>query len=113
MQNSMLPIVLPRQECQILYDDAAACKELEIDLENQEIRRETGEPIKFTVDPFRRNCLLNGVDDIGLTLQKEEAISAFEKYRTEKWPWLDGFVYIKQAMIPTAGGTKKGAKMDW
>ncbi|KIJ56662.1 hypothetical protein M422DRAFT_22810 [Sphaerobolus stellatus SS14] len=113
MQNSMLPVVLSKEECQILYDDAMACKELEVDLEREEIRRESGEPIKFKTDAFRRHCLLNGLDDIGLTLQKSELISTFEKKRTENWPWLDGFAYIKEGKIPTAGITKKGAKIDW
>jgi 3-isopropylmalate dehydratase len=56
---------------------------------------------------------LNGLDDIGLTLQKSELITEFEKKRTQQWPWLDGFAYIKEGKIPTAGITKKGAKIDW
>lgn len=111
MQNGMLPIVLSPEECRVLYDDAAAQKELEVDLEKQEVRRETGTPIKFTVDAFRRHCLLNGLDDIGLTLQKSDAISAFEKRRSETWPWLDGFGYIKGGKI--AASAKSAVKMDW
>ena len=91
LQNGMLPIVLSPDECKILYDDAMSCKALEVDLEKQEIRREEGSPMTFTVDPFRRHCLLNGLDDIGLTLRKSEAIDAFERRRSENWPWLDGF----------------------
>ena len=113
MQNGMLPIVLSLEECQILYNDAMAQKELEVDLEKQEVRREAGEPIKFTVDAFRRHCLLNGLDDIGLTLQKADAITAFEQRRSESWPWLDGFGYVKGGKIPATGTTKSGAKMDW
>lgn len=109
----MLPVVLSKEECQVLYDDAMAHKELAVDLEKEEVRRENGEAIKFTTDAFRRHCLLNGLDDIGLTLQKGDAISAFEKKRTQQWPWLDGFVYIKEGKIPTAGSTKKKTKIDW
>ena len=54
------------------------------------VRRGSGEEIKFDVDEFRRHCLLNGLDDIGLTLQQEEDISAFEKVRDESFPWLNG-----------------------
>ena len=113
MQNGMLPIVLSPEECKILYDDAMAHKKLEVDLEKQEVRREAGEPIKFTVDPFRRHCLLNGLDDIGLTLQKADVIAAFERRRSETWPWLDGFGYVKGGKISTTGSTKSGAKLDW
>lgn len=113
MQNGMLPVVLTKEECQVLYDDAMAGKELAVDLEKQEVRRESGEPIKFTTDAFRRHCLLNGLDDIGLTLQKSDAIAAFEQKRTQQWPWLDGFAYIKEGKIPIGGITKKGAKIDW
>jgi 3-isopropylmalate dehydratase len=113
MQNGMLPIALSPEDCKILYDDAMAQKELEVDLEKQEVRRETGEAIKFTVDGFRRHCLLNGLDDIGLTLQKSDAISAFEQRRSESWPWLDGFGYVKGGKIAATGPAKSGAKMDW
>ncbi|KAF8491413.1 aconitase [Gautieria morchelliformis] len=113
MQNGMLPVVLSPEECKVLYDDAVAQKELEVDLEKQEVRRETGEAIKFTVDGFRRHCLLNGLDDIGLTLQKSDSINAFEQRRSESWPWLDGFGYVKGGKIATTGAAKSGAKMDW
>lgn len=113
MQNGMLPIVLSAEECKVLYDDAIGQKELEVDLEKQEVRRETGEPIKFTVDAFRRHCLLNGLDDIGLTLQKSDAITTFEQRRSETWPWLDGFGYVKGGKIAATVSTKSGAKMDW
>lgn len=113
MQNGMLPIVLSPEKCKILYDDAMAQKELEVDLEKQEVRREAGEAIKFTVDEFRRHCLLNGLDDIGLTLQKVDVITSFEKRRSETWPWLDGFGYVKGGKIPASSSAKSSAKMDW
>lgn len=112
MQNGMLPLQLPQAECKELAADAEAGVELEVDLEKQEVRRENGKPaIRFTVDPFRRHCLLNGLDDIALTLQKEEAIAAFEQRRTTVWPWLDGFGY-KGKKIPVAP-VKTSKKTEW
>ncbi|KAF9555266.1 hypothetical protein CPC08DRAFT_138301 [Agrocybe pediades] len=100
MQNSMLPISLPRDQCIKLAEDAEACLELEVDLHKEEIRRTNDNPpIKFTTDPFRRHCLLNGLDDIALTLQKEEAISKFEARRIESWPGLDGFDYAGRNVL--------------
>jgi len=64
--------------------------------------------IPFTTDPFRRHCLLNGLDDIGLTFQKVEAVEKFELRRSELWPWLDGFGY-KGKKIPLRGT----GKMEW
>jgi len=110
MQNGMLPVVLSPDECKVLYDDAMACKRLEVELEKEEVRRESGEAIKFTTDAFRRHCLLNGLDDIGLTLQKGDAVTAFEQRRSETWPWLDGFGYVKGCKIPATGITKKGSE---
>lgn len=89
-KNGMLPIKLPYEQVRELMADAEAGLELEVDLEAQVVRRDSGEEIKFDVDEFRRHCLLNGFDDIGLTLQQEENISAFEKVRDESFPWLNG-----------------------
>ncbi|KAG6837929.1 hypothetical protein H0H93_008323 [Arthromyces matolae] len=111
MQNGMLPVVLPQEDCRALAEDAEAGLHLEVDLEKQEIRRPNGKaPIPFETDPFRRHCLLNGLDDIGLTLQKAKAIEEFEERRSEQWPWLDGFGY-KGSKIPVT--TKPSRKMDW
>ncbi|CCL99172.1 uncharacterized protein FIBRA_01187 [Fibroporia radiculosa] len=112
MQNGMLPIVLSEAECRALAEDAEARQELEVDLEKQEIRRAGGKPtVAFTVDPFRRHCLLNGLDDIALTLQKVGGIEEFEKRRSENWPWLDGFGY-KGTKIPVAI-ERKVKQMEW
>ena len=74
-----------------MYDtDAEAGKELEVNLETQQVVREDGSSIPFEVDSFRRHCLLNGLDDIGLTMQKMDAIRAFEAVRSDQFPWLDG-----------------------
>ncbi|KAF8450808.1 aconitase family-domain-containing protein [Boletus edulis BED1] len=112
MQNGMLPVPLSQAECKDLAADAEAGVELEVDLEKQEVRRENGKPaIRFTVDPFRRHCLLNGLDDIALTLQKEDAIVAFEQRRSAVWSWLDGFGY-KGKKIPVVP-TKTNNKTEW
>ena len=62
--------------------------ELTIDLEAKEITRPQGEKISFSIDDFRRDCLLNGLDDIGLTLQKVDKIDAFEAAQRQQQPWL-------------------------
>ncbi|KAI0320627.1 aconitase [Amylostereum chailletii] len=112
MQNGMLPLALPEEDCRALAEDAAAGLELEVDLEKQEVRRPNGKPpIKFETDAFRRHCLLNGLDDIGLTLQKGASIEQFEERRSEVWPWLDGFGY-KGKKIPVAP-PRQGKKMEW
>ncbi|KAJ7781465.1 aconitase family-domain-containing protein [Mycena metata] len=112
MQNGMLPVVLPQEDCRALAEDSEAGLELEVDLEKEEVRRPNGKPpISFTTDPFRRHCLLNGLDDIALTMQRGESIAAFEQRRSESWPWLDGFGY-KGARIPVSA-VKSAKKTDW
>ncbi|KAI9574951.1 aconitase family-domain-containing protein [Boletus coccyginus] len=112
MQNGMLPLPLSQAECKDLAVDAEAGVELEVDLEKQEVRRGNGKPaIRFTVDPFRRHCLLNGLDDIALTLQKQDAIATFEQRRSTVWPWLDGFGY-KGKKIPVFP-VKTDKKTEW
>ncbi|KAG8919275.1 3-isopropylmalate dehydratase [Tulasnella sp. 417] len=115
MQNGLLPVVLPQSECQKLYEDAVNGLDLEVDLDKLEVRRFNGEPaIPFEVEPFRRHCLLNGLDDIGLTMQKEDFIIEFEQKRSESWPWLDGFGYKKGGgRIDAKEVKKKATKMDW
>ncbi|KAH7921669.1 hypothetical protein BV22DRAFT_1038388 [Leucogyrophana mollusca] len=110
MQNSMLPIKLPMAVCEALADDAKGGLELQIDLEKQEIRRVHGETIPFTADPFRRNCLLEGVDDIALTMLQGPLIDDFEQKRSANWPWLDGFGYKGKKILVAA---EKKANLDW
>lgn len=113
MQNGMLPIVLPQEECEKLAEDAKAGLELEVDLEKEEVRRFNGQPpIKFTTEPFRRHCLLNGLDDISLTLLRETDIEAFEARRSETWPWLDGLGYASGGKLE-AKAVKERKRMDW
>jgi 3-isopropylmalate/(R)-2-methylmalate dehydratase small subunit len=88
-KNGILPIALPQADVDKLMDDAerGANAVISVDLEKQEIRGPDGGCIKFEIDPFRKQCLLNGWDDIGLTLQHETAISAFEARRKQSEPW--------------------------
>merc|ERR1719221_1496818 len=86
----MLPVTLPREQVLELLRDAEGLKEDEIDLESQAVIRECGTRYSFQIDPFRKNCLLHGLDDIGLTMAKLEPIRAFEAARSELYPWLDG-----------------------
>lgn len=89
-QNGILPIKLPQSEVDKLMDDAerGANATLTVDLEKQEIRGPDGGIIKFDIDPFRKHCLLNGLDNIGLTLEKSKAISSFETSTASSRPWL-------------------------
>ncbi len=89
-KNGILPIKLPQEDVDRLMDDAerGANAIITIDLDRQEITGPDGGMVKFEIDPFRKHCLLNGLDDVGLTLQKEKAIDAFEAKRQAATPWL-------------------------
>ena len=88
-KNGILPIVLPQEDVDKLMDDAerGANAVVTIDLENQVITGPDGGSIRFEVDAFRKHCLLNGLDDIGLTLEKAEAIDSFEAAMHARQPW--------------------------
>ena len=89
-KNGILPIVLPQEDVDKLMDDAerGANAKVTIDLENQVITGPDGGEISFEVDAFRKHCLLNGLDDIGLTLEKKAAIDAFETKAAQDRPWV-------------------------
>jgi len=89
-KNGLLPIVLSEAQVSQLFDEAAAFPgyALSIDLERQVIVKPQGEEIAFEVQPFRKYCLLNGFDDIGLTLRQADKIRAFEAQRLAQKPWL-------------------------
>jgi 3-isopropylmalate/(R)-2-methylmalate dehydratase small subunit len=89
-KNGVLPIALPESTVSRLFDEAAAFSgyRLTIDLERQLIVEPDGAEIAFEVQPFRKFCLLNGYDDIGLTLRHADKIRAFEAERLLKMPWL-------------------------
>lgn len=88
-KNGMLPIAIPKEQVEKLMCDAEAKLPLTIDLPAQAIRRQSGEAIAFEVDDFRKHCLVNGLDDIGLTLQKKDFITKFEIRRRREFPWLE------------------------
>ena len=89
-KNGILPIVLPQEDIDKLMDDASrgANATLSVDLEAQTIRGPDGGCISFDVDAFRKHCLMNGLDDIGLTLQKGDKIGAFESSDALSRSWL-------------------------
>jgi 3-isopropylmalate/(R)-2-methylmalate dehydratase small subunit len=91
-KNGILPIRLPREVCEALMDDArlGGNARLTVDLERQVVVRPSGEEIPFAVDPLRKHLLLNGLDDIGQTLQHAGAIDSFETRRKAEQPWLAG-----------------------
>ena len=89
-KNGLLPIVLPEATIDLLFNEVAAFPgyELKIDLDRQVIIRPQGEEIPFDVIAFRKYCLLNGFDDIGLTLRQKDKIQAYEANRLATKPWL-------------------------
>ncbi len=89
-KNGILPIALPQEQVDLLMDDAGrgANAVVTVDLENQVITGPDGGSLHFEVDPFRKHCLVNGLDDIGLTLEKVDAIDAFEAKLASTAPWL-------------------------
>ncbi|KAF7185945.1 3-isopropylmalate dehydratase [Pseudocercospora fuligena] len=125
-KNGMLPLrVTDQKALQKLMEEADAGRELEVDLENLVIKDASGKEItKFDCEEFRRHCLLNGLDDIGLTMQDDEKIAKFEKRRSEETPWLDGSGYLSKhrpgavkveaAPVPkTNRGETKTEPLEW
>ncbi len=91
-KNGMLPIQLPKEQVDLLMDDASrgANAVVSVDLEKQEITGPDGGTIHFEIDAFRKHCLLNGLDDIGQTLNKAPRIDDYEAKRKHQQPWLAG-----------------------
>jgi len=89
-KNGLLPIKLPEFEVDAIFKQVAEHEgyALDIDLDKQTITRPDGKVLSFEIDGFRKHCLLNGLDDIGLTLQKADLIKAFEAKRKAEQPWL-------------------------
>ena len=89
-KNGMLPVILAEDIIDQLFKECAATEgyQLTINLEAQEVRTTQGDAFKFEVDPFRKHCLLNGLDDIGLTLQASEDICAYETKTKQSRPWV-------------------------
>ena len=89
-KSGLLPVELPESEIDALFNRIAAGEllQLKIDLQEEKVWVDGNRSVSFTVDPFRRNCLLQGLDDIGITLQREDAIARFESKHRETQPWL-------------------------
>ncbi len=93
-KNGLLPIVLKEEEVDELFEQAEGREgyQLTVDLAEQSVIRPDGKAYSFEVDAFRKHCLLNGLDDIGLTLQDADAIKAFEATHQKNQPWLFGAI---------------------
>lgn len=91
-KNGLLPVILTEEQVDTLFNALYATEgyELTVDLEQQQVMTPAGESYSFEVDEFRRHCLLNGLDDIGLTLEESEGIKAFECEHQKRYPWLFG-----------------------
>ena len=89
-KNGILPIRVSQEDLDKLFDDAdrGSNATLSIDLEKQEIRGPDGGTVKFEIDAHRKHCLLNGLDDIGLTMEKKKSIDTYEGKAKELMPWL-------------------------
>ncbi|TLS29698.1 hypothetical protein PpBr36_01071 [Pyricularia pennisetigena] len=126
-KNGMLPIPIKDQaQIEAIAAEARAGKEIEVDLPNQLIKNAAGETIcSFEVEEFRKHCLVNGLDDIGLTMQMEDKIAEFEAKMTRETPWLDGTGYLKRkgqggklaakaVPVPTTNrGEEKKEPLEW
>ncbi len=95
-KNGILPITVSKEDLDKLMDDAdrGSNATLSIDLEAQKITGPDGGEVTFELDAFKKECLLNGLDDVGLTLKKESAISSFEDKLTAERPWVPGVATV-------------------
>ena len=89
-KNGILPIVMPAEVVEVLMEDArkGANARMTVDLEAMTVTTSDGQSFGFDLDPFRRHCLLNGLDDIGLTMEKASAIDTFEGQMAQSRPWV-------------------------
>ena len=89
-KNGILPIFMPPEVVEVLMEDArkGANARMTVDLENQVVTTSDGQSFPFQVDAFRKHCLLNGLDDIGLTMEKAPAIDAYEAQMAQSRPWV-------------------------
>ena len=91
-KNGLLPVVLTADQVDQLFDQlyAEEAYQLTVDLQQQQVIKPDGEIFSFEIDTFRQHCLLNGLDEIGLTLQDSDAIRHYEQQRRQQAPWLFG-----------------------
>lgn len=88
VKNGILPVVLPQAAVDRLMEVAREGQPISVDLEHQTVTTPYQDRFTFEIDPFRRHCLLNGLDEVGLTMARGEAIGSFEAARTAAQPWL-------------------------
>ncbi|UYV15470.1 3-isopropylmalate dehydratase small subunit [Porphyrobacter sp. ULC335] len=88
VKNGILPVVLPQEAVDRLLDVARDGQPITVDLEHQTVTTPFQDRFTFTIDPFRRECLLGGLDEVGLTMARGEAIGGYEASRTAAQPWL-------------------------
>ncbi|MCJ1439892.1 MAG: 3-isopropylmalate dehydratase [Stictis urceolatum] len=122
-KNGMLPVKMEKEPLERIAAEAKAGREIEVDLPAQVVKSADGKELgKFEMESFRKHCLINGLDDIGLTTQMEGKIREFERRRTQDTPWLDGSGYLKRrgpvmvkAMpVPkTNRGEVKNEPLEW
>ena len=125
-KNGMLPLKITDEAAlKKIFAEAQAGREIEVDLEANVVKDASGKELaSFEVDEFRRHCLINGLDDIGLTMQDEDKIAKFETRRTQETPWLDGSGYLSKhrpaavkiaaAPVPaTNRGEEKKEPLEW
>ena len=93
-KNGLLPVVLTEEQVDILFKemDAEEGYQLSVDLPAQTVTTDSGHVFNFEIDEFRKECLLNGLDEIGLTLQEADAIKAYEADRAKQHPWVFGAI---------------------
>jgi 3-isopropylmalate/(R)-2-methylmalate dehydratase small subunit len=87
-KNGILPVTLPPEQVQRAMNEAQAGRQVTVDLHAQQVRLADGTTFEFEITEFRKRCLLNGLDDIGLTLEQEQKIGRFERQQRAQLPWL-------------------------
>jgi len=125
-KNGMLPVPVPvEKELATIFAEAQAGKEVEVDLETQTIKDISGKVLaKFDVDAFRKHCLVNGLDEIALTMEMEDQIAKYERKQWTEYPWIAGTGYmsrhrkepveIKAVPVPSTNrGEEKAEPLDW
>jgi len=125
-KNGMLPLVISDEPAlQRVADEAKAGREIEVDLPNQTVKDASGKVLaEFEVEEFRKYCLVNGLDDIGLTMQQEEQIRRYEAKQRSEYPWIGDSGYLKRkgpvkveavpVPVPkTNRGEEKDDPMEW
>ena len=114
-KNGMLPVVLPQEQVDVLMKDAEKGENarMTVNLEAQEITTSEGEVIKFNVDAFKKHCLINGLDDIGLTLEKADSIKTFEDQAAQARPGSDPRGLFGPAPKPSARRHPSGCLLSF